>query len=463
MHDETAGIQTTNPATGEALAFYAYWSQSQLKQALLKAEAAQKIWANVPLEAKKQTFLALAQLLDAKQHALACLMTQEMGKPISQSLRELGKCAKHIRFYAEHAESYLRGETLDLDGDKAITCFEPLGVILGVMPWNFPAWQVLRAAIPTLLLGNGFFLKHAPICTGSGLFLQRCFEEAGFVEGLFQSAVLNNAQTKQALEHTVIRGLTFTGSYSTGRILASYAGSCVKPSVLELGGSDAYLVLEDADITKSVKELVSARLDNAGQVCVSPKRILVAESRYEAFCEQALAEMKTYQYAEPMQDSTVLGPMARQDLRLQLHRQVEQAIRLGARLLAGGAMPEGRGFFYPATILDFSPLGSIQPDEEFFGPVFSVCSVADEAEMIAQANHSVYGLGAGVFSRDIARAECLAQQLQAGSIAINMCVRSDSALPFGGVKDSGYGRELGIYGLKSFANIKTIRVAHDKS
>lgn len=359
------------------------------------------------------------------------------------------------------AESYLRGDTFDLDGDKIITCFEPLGVILGVMPWNFPVWQVLRAAIPTLLLGNGFFLKHAPICTGTGLFLERCFQEAGFTKGLFQAAVLDNAQTKQVLEHPVIRGLSFTGSYPTGRLLASYAGGVAKPCVLELGGSDAYLVLDDADIARSVQELVSARLDNAGQVCVSPKRILVAKSIYEDFCTQALACIKTYQYADPMQADTMLGSMAREDLRLQLHKQVEQAVHLGARVLAGGSMPKGKGFFYPATMLDYSAVGGITPDEELFGPVFSVCSVADDSEMLYQANRSVYGLGGGVFSRDLVRAEKLARQLEAGSVSINRCVRSDSALAFGGMKDSGYGRELGSYGVRSFANIKIIRVAHD--
>lgn len=457
------GIQTVNPANEQALAFYPYWQQTQLDKALERAEKAQKSWGSDTLDARQQKLLVLADHLEKKQHSLAVLMTQEMGKPLSQSLREIAKCISHIRFYVAHAEEYLRAETRQLDGDIVTRRFEPLGVVLGVMPWNFPVWQVLRAAIPTLLLGNGFILKHAPICTGSGLFLEACFRDAGFVDGVFQAAVLDNQQTRQLLEHPIIKGLTFTGSYAAGRLLASYAGALVKPSVLELGGSDAYLVLEDADVAYAARTLVEARLDNAGQVCVSPKRILVAKRCYDGFCEQALLHVRRYQYADPMQADTLFGPMARNDLRVQLHAQVKEAIKLGAQLLAGGRVPEGAGFFYPATMLDYTPLGNIRPDEELFGPVMAVCAVADEATMITLANTSVFGLGAGVFSQDSARAQRIAQQLDAGSVAVNMCVRSDSSLAFGGIKNSGYGRELAEYGVRSFANIKTIRVAHDKS
>jgi len=383
-----------------------------------------------------------------------------MGKLIPQGIAEVEKCAWVCDYFADNAERFLAPEEVPTEFLRSYVAFQPLGCILAIMPWNFPFWQVFRFGAAALMAGNTIVLKHAPNVTTTALALEGLFREAGFPEGVFQILLTPVERVPAVIEHPAIAAVTFTGSTRAGRIVAAQAGAALKKTVLELGGSDPYIVLEDADLEATVETCVAARLINSGQSCIAAKRFIVLESIREAFEEAFVEAMRQQVMGAPSDRSATLGPLARQDLRDTLHQQVQTSLERGARLLLGGDIPSLPGWFYPPTVLTDVRPGMPVFDEETFGPVAAIVPARDEREAIALANASAYGLGAAVFTQDRERGERIAREaLQAGSCFVNTFVRSDPRLPFGGIKQSGWGRELAIYGIREFVNIKTVCVA----
>jgi len=400
-----------------------------------------------------------AKLLRDQAPAYALLMAQEMGKPVKDGRAEVEKCAWVCDFYAEQAAQFLKPEVVETEASRSFVTFQPLGVVLAVMPWNFPFWQVFRFAAPALMAGNAGVLKHASNVPGCALAIATVFRQAGFPEHLFETLLIGSAQVDAVIEHPLVTAVTLTGSTPAGQAVASKAGALVKKTVLELGGSDPYIILADADIEASVRTCVSSRLINSGQSCIAAKRFIVVESIQKQVEACFVAEMQAARMGDPLDTETTLGPLARHDLRDDLHQQVQASIAKGAHCLLGGTIPEGPGAFYPPTVLTHVSKGMPAYDEELFGPVAAIITVPDEAEAIHVANDSIFGLGAAVFTQDKAKGERLAaQELEAGCCFVNTFVRSDPRLPFGGVKASGYGRELSHYGIKEFVNIKTVYV-----
>ena len=386
-------------------------------------------------------------------------MAIEMGKPITQGRAEVEKCAWVCDYYAEEAIVHLKPETVVTDAPKSYITYQPLGVILAVMPWNFPFWQVLRFVAPCLMVGNGGVLKHASNVPGSALAIEEVFHEAGFPKNLFRTLLVGSQQVDSIIENPIIKAVTLTGSASAGRAVASKAGKMLKRSLLELGGSDPYIILEDANVEEAVFTCVSSRLINSGQSCIAAKRFIVVESQRAKFEELYVYNMKNRKMGDPLSEDVSVGPQARHDLRDELHEQVEGSISKGAKVLLGGNIPEGDGAFYPPTVLTDVKKGMPAYEEELFGPVAAIITVKDESEAIRVANDTPFGLGAAIFTADIERAERIAtQEIEAGSCFINAYVRSDPRLPFGGIKESGYGRELSYYGIREFTNVKTIYV-----
>jgi succinate-semialdehyde dehydrogenase/glutarate-semialdehyde dehydrogenase len=387
-------------------------------------------------------------------------MIREMGKPITQARAEVDKCAWVCDYYAQNAEDFLSPEIVETDAAKSYIAFEPLGVVLAVMPWNFPFWQVLRFAAPALMAGNTAALKHASSVQGCALAIEALFRDAGYPDGAFRTLVLGSRAAGVAIEHPKVQAVTLTGSTPAGRKVASLAGSLLKKTVLELGGSDPYVILEDADLDLAVAACVTGRILNTGQSCIAAKRFVVPDAIREEFEHRLVELMRRQRVGDPLRDETEVGPMARADLRGELHDQVERSLQAGACCLLGGDVPEGPGAFYPPTVLTDVTAGMAAYEEELFGPVAAVLPVADEEEAVRVANDTVFGLGAAVFTRDVARGEEIAaKRLQAGSCFVNGFVKSDPRLPFGGIKGSGYGRELGSFGIREFVNIKTVYVA----
>jgi succinate-semialdehyde dehydrogenase/glutarate-semialdehyde dehydrogenase len=382
-----------------------------------------------------------------------------MGKTLTEGLAEIEKCATNCDYFAEHAEGFLARRPVDMGGPKAFVTFNPIGVVLAVMPWNFPFWQVFRFAAPTLMAGNGAVLKHASNVPGCALAIEDVFREAGFPQDLFRTVLIPGRETRPLIESPDIAAVTLTGSVEAGRQVASAAGGVLKKSVLELGGSDAYLVLADADVEKAAEVAAAARMVNGGQSCIAGKRFIVVESVRQAF-EQALVErMQAYAMGDPRQEATKLGPMQSVQARDDIHDQVRRSVEKGARVLIGGEVPDRPGAWYPATVLTDVRPGMAAYEEEVFGPVAAVISARDEAEAVAIANGSQFGLGSGVLTRDLARGERIAaDELEAGMSFVNANVRSDPRLPFGGVKDSGHGRECAEFGIHEFVNIKSVLV-----
>jgi succinate-semialdehyde dehydrogenase/glutarate-semialdehyde dehydrogenase len=396
-------------------------------------------------------------MLRARAGDLAALMAREMGKPLAQGRAEADKCAWACEYYAEHAAALLAPEPAATGARESFVTYEPLGPIFAIMPWNFPLWQVFRFAAPNLVAGNTALLKHAESVPGCARAITALLEDAGLPSGVFTNLFITHEQAESVIAHPAVRGVTLTGSTRAGRAVARAAGAHLKKTVLELGGSDAYLVLEDADLDLAAAACATSRLLNAGQSCIAAKRFVVAESVRGAFTERLVARMAETKMGDPMDATTTLGPLARADLREALRRQVEASLAQGARLRLGGRVPDGPGAFYPATVLDDVRPGMPAFDEELFGPVAAVVGASGEAEAIRLANASPYGLGAAVFSSDLERARRIAaHELDAGACAINDFVRSDPRLPFGGVKDSGFGRELGRQGLLEFMNVKAV-------
>jgi succinate-semialdehyde dehydrogenase/glutarate-semialdehyde dehydrogenase len=387
-------------------------------------------------------------------------MALEMGKPVAQGRGEADKCASCCDYYAEHAERFLAPERVETDAARSYVAFEPIGPVLAVMPWNFPFWQVFRFAAPALMAGNVALLKHASNVTGCALAIEEILHSAGLPRDAFRTLLLASSRVDAVVAAPEVAAVTLTGSTPAGRAVAARAGVCLKKSVLELGGSDAYLVLDDADVAAAAEVCASSRLINGGQSCIAAKRFVVVEPVLPEFVRRLVERMEARRMGEPLEEGTELGPQARHDLRDELHRQVEKSVARGARVRLGCELPPGPGAFYPASVLDEVRPGMPAFDEELFGPVAAVVPARNEVDAIRLANQSVFGLGAAVFTRDLERGERIARhELQAGSCFVNAHVRSDPRLPFGGVKESGYGRELSAFGIREFVNVKTVWLA----
>ncbi len=453
-------IESVNPATGVTIRTYEEHTDAEVEQILSQADAAQRAWRRVPFEERAARMREAARLLRARADRYARLMAEEMGKPLAQGRSEAEKCAWVCDYYAENAARFLAEEPIATDASESFVTYQPLGVVLAVMPWNFPFWQVFRFAAPNLMAGNAGVLKHASNVFGCALAIEEVFRDAGFPEHLFRTLLLSSRRVEAVIEHPLVKAVTLTGSTPAGRAVAGKAGSVLKKTVLELGGSDPYVVLEDADLEATVETCVTSRLINSGQSCIAAKRFVVVEAVREAFEERFVALMAAKKMGDPMAEDTDVGPQARADLRDDLHRQVRESVEQGARLLLGGEIPEGPGAYYPPTVLTDVGPGMPAYEEELFGPVAAIIPVRDEAEALRVANDSVFGLGAAVFTRDVAKGRRIAaEELEAGCCFVNAFVRSDPRLPFGGIKESGYGRELSEVGIKEFVNIKTVYVA----
>jgi succinate-semialdehyde dehydrogenase/glutarate-semialdehyde dehydrogenase len=453
-------IESVDPATGARVRSYAPMGPDELRAAVRACAAAQRAWARADFAERARPLRAAARILREEAEALARLAALEMGKPLAQGRAEVEKSASGCDYYAERAAGFLARESVATDAAKSFVCYEPLGVVLAVMPWNFPFWQVFRFAAPALMAGNGALLKHASNVTGCAVAIEDVLRRAGLPQGLFRTLVVGSDGVAGLIEQREVAAVTLTGSTPAGRAVASKAGAMLKKTVLELGGSDPYLILEDADLPRAVETCVASRLVNGGQSCIAAKRFVIHEA-HRAEAERLFVEaMRARRAGAPTEEGVDLGPLARRDLRDEVHEQVERSVAKGARLLLGGVRPDGPGAFYPPTVLADVRPGMPAYDEEIFGPVASLIYVADEEEAIRVANDSPFGLGAAVFTRDVARGEEIAaRRLEAGSCFVNAFVRSDPRLPFGGVKDSGYGRELGVWGIREFVNVKTVYVA----
>jgi succinate-semialdehyde dehydrogenase/glutarate-semialdehyde dehydrogenase len=436
-------LQAINPANGETVATYKEMSAREVQSVVVDAHEAYLGWRNTSFHERAALMGKASELLRGNSREYARLMAEEMGKPIHDGIAEVEKCAAGCDYYAENAEGFLAPETVRTEARNSFIAFRPLGVLLAVMPWNFPFWQVFRFAAPSLMAGNAGVLKHASNVPGCALAIERIFREAGFPEHLFRTLLIGNTGVAEVIEHPLVRAVTLTGSGSAGRAVASKAGAMLKKTVLELGGSDPYLVLEDADLDLAAAVSAKSRLLNAGQSCIAGKRFVVVEKVRRRFEELFVKQMAAAKVGDPMSNDTQVGPLARHDLRDELHSQVERSIAMGARCLLGGKVPNGRGAYYPPTVLTDVRSGMPAYEEELFGPVAAVIPVKDEEAAIAAANDSVFGLGASVLTRDLARGERIAAE----------------RIPFGGVKESGYGRELSSYGIREFVNIKTIYAA----
>jgi succinate-semialdehyde dehydrogenase/glutarate-semialdehyde dehydrogenase len=449
-------LVSVNPATGRRLARYREHTGAAVERALARAAAAQRTWRALPPAARAHHLRDVARELMARRDELAALATAEMGKPGAQARGEVEKCARTCEYFANHGPALLADERPPGAPPDARVVYEPLGVVLGIMPWNFPFWQVIRAAAPALLGGNTLLLKHAPNVAGCALAIAAVFERAGLPAGVFQVLLTGTAPIPALIADERVRAVTFTGSTGAGRKVAALAGAAMKPGVYELGGSDPYLVLADADLELAAETCAAARLINSGQSCASAKRFIVARPVRRDFERLVTARLAARRTGDPAHPTNDVGPLARADLRANLHRQITASIRSGARLLLGGAPLPGPGFFYATTLLTNVRPGMAAADEELFGPAAAILVARDDADAVRLANATPYGLGAAIFTRSARRARELAPQLDAGFVAINTFVRSDASLPFGGVKASGLGRELGPHGLRAFLNIKTV-------
>lgn len=450
---------SVNPANGLQIGTYDVTDETKVNKALKQAVKTFEEWRKLPFSKRATVLKNIARQLRKEKERLARLATAEMGKPIQQGRDEVEKCAVTLDFYAAEGAKFLADEVVKTDARKSYVSFRPLGVILAIMPWNYPYWQVFRAMAPTVMAGNVMVLKHASNVSGCALAIEKIILASGAPKGLLQTLLLPSSRIEKLIDDPAIAAVTLTGSTAAGSKVAEAAGRNLKKQVLELGGSDAYVILEDADIAQAAEICVRGRLTNSGQSCVAAKRFVVLKSIRNEF-EKALTEkMKAATYGDPTNEKNRIGPMARHDLRDQLHEQVQKSIKKGAKLLCGGFIPDDPGAYYPPTVLTGVKKGMPAYEEELFGPVASIIEAKDEKDAFRIANDSIYGLGGGVISKNRARAEKLAvEELQAGSCYINDNVHSDPHLPFGGMKHSGYGREIGTFGIREFVNIKTIYI-----
>jgi len=453
-------ISSISPTNGRLLAEYDETSPDEVQRHIGTAAGLQREWERTSIEDRAVPMKEMAELLDANRSELAELMADEMGKPVAQGLAEVDKCAWVCRHYAENTERILAEDHISTDRSRSYVAYRPLGVVLAVMPWNFPLWQVYRFLAPALMAGNGGILKHASNVTGAALWIDRLVVEAGFPDGLFRTLVLPSSRVDEVLEHPEIVAATLTGSDPAGRAVAEKAGSLLKKTVLELGGSDPYVVLADADLERAAETCATSRLINGGQSCIAAKRFIVEAPVVEEFSQLLAAGLSKAVLGDPKDSATTLGPMARLDLRDDLHDQVERSLAAGARLVMGGEIPDSQGAFYPPTLLADVTEAMAVYHEETFGPVAAVITADDLDDAVRIANDTQFGLGAAIFTSDVELGEQVARdRLQAGACFVNAFVASDPRLPFGGVKTSGYGRELSDLGMKEFLNAKTVVVA----
>jgi succinate-semialdehyde dehydrogenase len=446
-----------NPATNELIATYTFQSANEVERLLVDSAAAFRLWRATPMRERVAAYHRLSATLRERSDSLASLITAEMGKTIGAARAEVEKCAATIEWIAENGPAIVADEPVSVDSDDEVhVSYLPIGTVLAVMPWNFPLWQVVRASGPVMLSGNGFLLKHAPNVMGSAYALQEAYEAAGFPKGLFANLNTDNETVARTIEDDRVAAVTLTGSMRAGSAVAATAGRALKKSLLELGGADAFIVLADANIDLAVKAGIEARFQNAGQVCLAAKRFILERPIAEEFTRKFVAAAKQIKVGDPLDPTSTIGPMARHDLRDELHQQIERTIAAGATLLLGGKKVEGIGNFYEPTVLaDVTP-GMAAFDEETFGPVAAI-TVADNAEQaILLANTSDYGLGGSLWTSDVARAQRIARRLETGGVFINGYPASNARIPVGGVKKSGYGRELSHFGLREFTNAQAV-------
>ena len=452
-------VEIINPATGQVTYRHELMDAAAIEQRLQAAADAFPRWAERSLQERGAILKQIAGQLRARRDDLQQAMTSEMGKLKAEALAEVEKCATTCEFYADHAADYLKPQLIDTEAQRSYVRYEPIGCVFAVMPWNFPIWQVFRFLAPAFMAGNVALLKHAsnvPQC--ADLILAVC-RDGGLPDGVFDVLHIDNDQAAEVLRDARVKAVTLTGSERAGRSIAATAGDVLKKCVMELGGSDAFVVLDDADLDKTVEAAVKSRFDNSGQTCIAAKRFIVVEAVADAFTERFVAAAGERRYGDPADARTTLAPMARADLRDELHKQVQASVAKGARILAGGEPVAGSHAGYPATVLDQVGPGMPAYDEELFGPVAAVIRVKDEADALRVANDTRFGLGGSVWTTDASRGEAFAQQMECGAAFVNSIVKSDVRLPFGGSKESGFGRELAEHGIHEFMNIKTIYVA----
>ncbi len=459
-----ADITTINPATGKELTTYDYMSESDVNNIIDASHTAFLDWRLVDLDTRAKAITAISKVFDERKEELAKLMTTERGKLYEQSLQEIDLCMVSCDYTANVGVTELADEEREIDGmKKGIVTYQPLGIVYGIQPWNFPAYQVVRYAIASLMAGNAILLKHAANVTGSALLIEDIIQtglaNAGASKDLFRTLVISHDLSDKVIAHDKVRGITFTGSNDGGKVIAEKAAKVTKKTVLELGSNDAFIVLADADLDVAVETCVQARLTNNGETCVAAKRFVIVDDIYDDFTERMVKRFSEFNYGDPMSEDVQMGALAREDLRKTLHKQVQESVDKGAKILVGGEIPDGEGYFYPATILADVQKGQPAYDDELFGPVASFIRAKDTDDAMRLANDSRYGLGGAIFSKDEDNAIRLASQyFDTGMVYINGYGLANPALPFGGVKDSGYGREHGGFGIKEFVNAKGLHV-----
>jgi succinate-semialdehyde dehydrogenase/glutarate-semialdehyde dehydrogenase len=451
-------LTSTNPATGDTIKQYSFHADDEVERRLERAASAFSVNRSRSVSERAKRLEQASDLLEENAFSYGALMTEEMGKPIAQAEAEAEKCAWVCRYYAEHGADFLADEPVDTDAAKSYVAYEPLGPILAVMPWNFPFWQLFRFGAPALMAGNSVLLKHAPNVTGCAQAIAEILREAGFTDHEFQVLQIDEPTVGDVLEDRRVRGATLTGSVGAGKAVARQAAAQVKPTVLELGGSDPFIVCADADLEQAASVGCTARMQNNGQSCIAAKRFIVEQSVLQDFTERFVENVEALAIGDPTDTHTDLGPMAREDLRDEVHDQVERAIGQGAVVLAGGHTLEREGYFYAPTVLSNVEPGTVAFEEEIFGPVASIVAADDAEHAVALANDTRFGLGGSIFTEDIEKGERMARQLEVGCAFVNEMTKSDPRLPFGGIKDSGYGRELSHHGIREFVNAKTVWV-----
>lgn len=453
-------IESINPATGKTIKLYSEMSDAEISSIMERVQDDFLGWRKRSVEERALCLLKVGEILLERKVPYARLMAEEMGKPVAQGYLEVEKCAWVCRYYAERAADFLKDEFIKTEAREAFVSYQPLGIILGIMPWNFPFWQVFRAAVPALMAGNAFVLKHSPNVTACALAIEAVFRDGGFPENLLRTLVMDVPAVEPLIRDRRVKGVTLTGSCRAGMAVAVQAGAQLKKVVLELGGSDPYIILADADIEEAVKKCVIGRMLNGGQSCIAAKRFIVEEPVMETFKNRFVEAMKSYVMGDPLDEDCNLGPMARFDLRDALHSQVERSVKAGAKLVLGGRIPDRAGAYYEPTVLTEVCPGMAVYDEEVFGPVAAIIGARNEREAIRIANDTSFGLGGAVFTKDFEKGRRIARdELEAGLCFVNDFVKSDPRLPFGGIKQSGYGRELGLFGIHEFVNVKTVSVA----
>jgi len=451
-------IATINPVTGKTVRTFEPFSAARVSECLDRATAAYREHRRTTFSERARRMQKAATILDAECHELGRLMTLEMGKPVGAAIAEAEKCATACRYYAENAEHFLADQPVEMEGGKSWVAFQPIGVVLAIMPWNFPFWQVFRFAAPSLMAGNVGVLKHASNVPQCALAIEDVFRRAGFGDGIFQTLLVGSDMVEGIVADARIAAVTLTGSEGAGRSVASVAGKHLKKSVVELGGSDPFVVMPSADLEQAASTAVTARMINNGQSCIAAKRFIIHEKIYDEFLKKFVAGVSAIRIGDPMDEKTQLGPLATGTIRDQLDEQVKASVAAGARLATGGKKLEGEGFFYAPTVLTDIPPHAPAAREELFGPVASVFKAKDLADAIRLANGTSFGLGASAWTRDAAERDRFVTEIESGLLFINGMVASDPRLPFGGVKNSGFGRELGEFGIREFVNIKSVRV-----